>query len=170
MGKFLSTSIGKEVFVVGPEEDEVEGELMVFTELPDLLEYLISKSTGLESEIRVLHGVVTAAETIPQELDFKNIDVYILIDDNVVAEKGVIMSFEDSSAEDLAAIVEDLVLSGGMIPTLAPQNIDNIMLLYGYELYIGLAINPAEIKEDKIERCKLLNYRSVRLKQAIVKE
>lgn len=149
--ELLSYVEGKEVFIVGPEEDEIKGELLVFTGLDNMQEYLLSKGPGVESEIRILHGIVTSAQSLPEDISFRGLQTYILVDDDINVDRGLIITLENDDTESLASIIEDLVLSGGTVTNLQGQDIDNIKILYGYEIDLGLSIDPDNIKDDIIQ-------------------
>lgn len=150
--KYLSQLDGQEIFVAGPEEDEVKGDLQVFTEFEELQKHLLSKGPGIESEIRILHGIVTSANALPEDVNFRGVDTYILVDDDINVDRGLIITFDDTETADLAGIIEDLVASGGTIQGLSGQDIDNIRILYGYELTLGLSVDPDDIDSNKIQK------------------
>lgn len=142
---------GKEVYLVGPEEDEIEDGLLIFLTTESLQEHLLTLTPGIE-DVRVLHGILTKCTSIPNNL--RDRGVFIIIESPTKLDAGYIVSYDGSDTEELGDIIEDLIKTGGSIQNLMPVNIDEISLLYGYELPLGMAINLEDIDEEIIDTCE----------------
>jgi hypothetical protein len=140
-----------EVYIVGADSTVSDwGELTVCGSFEDLLEYLKTKSVGISSDLRVIHGVLTSAKTIPSE--FKSRQPFILVQDPESSDHGILL---DSDSEDdcneLASEIERLMESGEVASFFV--EIDHIYILYGYELNLTLSVDEDDLDEDIIADC-----------------
>ena len=58
-----------EIYVVGTDSAvSATGELTVCESLEELLQHLKTKNVSINSDLRILHGVLTSAKAIPKDL------------------------------------------------------------------------------------------------------
>lgn len=96
-----------EVYVVGADSAvSAGGELTVCGSFESLLEYLKTKSVSINADLRVIHGVLTSARSIPS--DFKNRQAFILLKDPESSDHGILLDSDaENSCSELASEIED---------------------------------------------------------------
>jgi hypothetical protein len=140
-----------EVYVVGTDNTvSTSGELTVCDSLEDLLTYLKSKNISINPDLRVLHGVLTPATVIPKDL--KGRQPFILLVDPDSVDHGIILDSdtEDSCAE-LASEIEEILNSEEGVSFFFEM--ENVFILYGYELSLTLSIDEDDIDEEIVSDC-----------------
>jgi hypothetical protein len=148
--------IGKEVFVVGTDGDVETGDIDVFDTVEELNEHLSRLNPIAESNITVIHGILTSAEYIPDDIGH---GAFVIALDPGDPDTGAIFEVMETDPSKLADIVEDLVTNeGGSIYTAANElgtvTIEDVFIIYGYELTLGYSVSEDEVDEGIIEECK----------------
>jgi len=145
----LSKHLFKEVYLVGVDHTVCDsGELAAFDSLADLLEHLRYKSPSIASDIRVVHGVLTSARSIPGDLGGRT--VFLVVCDSDVPKHGVLLDSDAETPSDLAKEIELVMENPEVIEII---NIDDIFILYGYEINTCLAVDEDDFDEDMIKEC-----------------
>ena len=140
----------KEVYVVSPDSiTEVSGDLAIFDSLEDLLEYLKTKNVSINSDLRVVHGVLTSAKTIPKDLRGKQ--AFIILTDPGVDDHGIVLDSDSEESEELAEEVVGRLEHPEATTWLL--EIEDVFILYGYELTLTLSVDDEDIDEDIIATC-----------------
>jgi hypothetical protein len=147
MDKFLYD----EIFLVGTDSTvTTTGELTVCESFEELLVYLRTKNISVNSDLRILHGVLTSAKTIPKDLMGRQ--PFIILKDPDSKDHGILL---DSSADDnyteLATEIEEALESEEVASFFF--EIDDVYVLYGYELSLALAVDEDDIDEAIISDC-----------------
>lgn len=150
MSTNLNDYEGKSVFVVGTDALKDTGELAVYESFTDLNEHLKMLSPSSEPDILVLHGVLTSANYIPGEIGRH---IYVLVQDPQDREAGCIYETECSRDINLLSEVISDTVAGNDCPC-DNVTIDNVFILYGYELNTGYSVHEDEIDEEVIETCQ----------------
>lgn len=146
----ISQYIGKEVFVVIGSEDEETGDINAFEDWGGLVEFLKKKSPITDAETRVFHGILTLGEFIPSSFHGKS--AFIICIEPFEDSKGNIIESTDGSPEGLAEEIVNIMSFGG--PTYGTKvGIEDVYVLYGYQLEPCLSINDDEIDEEIIAVC-----------------
>lgn len=144
----------EEVYVVGTDGAvSYAGELTICGSFEDLLSYLKTKNVSINSDLRVLHGVLTPAKTIPN--DFKNRQPFILLKDPDSTGHGIMLDADaENDCNELALEIE-MILDAERSEEIASFffEIDHIYILYGYELSLTLSIDEGDLDEEIIENC-----------------
>jgi len=142
----------QEVFVAGVDHITASaGELVVLKSFEDLIDYLSTKSVNVNPDVRVLHGILTSGKAIPQ--DFCGRQVFILIVDPS-SEDGWGLLIDSDSEDDchgLASEIEKLLANEEIAANFV--DIDNVYVLYGYEIPVSLSVNEDDLDEDMIASC-----------------
>lgn len=149
----LSDMLYKEVYIVGVDTTVTpSGELIVCDSYERLLNHLKTKNISICSDLRVIHGVLTSAKSIPKNL--KNQQAFIIIVDQENYWHGVMLDSEsDDDCEALAYEVKS-TLKGNKVANFFFE-IDQIFILYGYELNIVMSVDEDDIDEgDTINTCQ----------------
>lgn len=141
----------QEVFVVGVDHiTAASGELMVLKSFEDLINHLSTKHIGVNSDLRALHGVITSAKAIPR--DFCGRSAFILIVDPEVEGYGLLIDSDaEDNCQDLAAEIEKLLVNEEIAANFV--EIDNVYVLYGYEMSIILSVDENDLDEEMIVGC-----------------
>ncbi len=152
MKKFL----GKEVVVIAGD-DAAFTKISIYENMADASEYLKIKDLEEYYDTKAYHGVLARANALPSELNGK--DCYIIVIGKSCYSdrnwRGYIYSVEtDGNVELLASEVEDVITKDS--PYIYNICIDDIYVLYGYRLQLGLCINDDLFDEETIETCKTI--------------
>lgn len=122
------------------------GELGIYKSFEDLVEYLATKTANINSDIRVLHGVLTSATTIPQ--DFCGRQAYILV--STKDGYGITMdSDSDNDCVELASEIEKLLSE----EETELHSIEDVFILYGYEINVILSVDEGDVDEEMMKMC-----------------
>ncbi len=143
----------EEVYIVGVDTTITpSGELVVCSSYEQLLDHLKTKNISICSDLRVIHGVLTSAKSIPKNLE--NQQAFIVIIDQENYSHGVILDSEsDDNHEELAYEVRSM-LKGNKIANFFFE-MEQIFILYGYELNIVMSVDEDDIDVgDVLNVCK----------------
>lgn len=153
----------KEVYVVGTDSTVSDGgTLMVCGSLEDLMEYLRTKSIGIDYDLRVVHGVLTSAKSIPKDL--KDRQAFILLVDKSADDYGIMLDSDtENNFNELGEEIEKVLVSEEIATFF--YEIDNVYILYGYEMSLCLTVDEDEIDENIIEDCLVIAEQAKKLKE-----
>ena len=160
----LEDNCNKEIFLTYSEEGNnnqhgASVEVFVTTELMVLVEYLKRLTTSLDYDAVVLHGVLTKAASIPRNLRGKK--AFIILEDIYNADQALVLEAGVQSDKGLAEKINALI--DGDDKHLAPLpwrnyavdiDIDDVYILYGYEVSVILSLDEEEIDDEVIDTCK----------------
>lgn len=148
----LKQMVGKEIFLSFDEDDNDAylSEIYVTEELMELVGHMCSLSPQLDPTTKILHGVLTKAHTIPENLRGK--DAFIIMENVDNDKHALILDTEAVSSKELAKEVNDAFLERAQYER--ELGIEKIYILYGYEITTVLSINDEEIDEEIIDVCK----------------
>lgn len=150
----MKNMIGEEVFVVGIDNVIVNsGPLDIFSSYEEVIDHLNGLNPIVDSDTKIVHGVLTSAEILPDTFD--DVKPFIIIKDPDDGEIGSIIEIEDDDkVEDLADRITDLVAGVGNVEVACLPEIDDIFVLYGYEIDVVLSITEDSMDEQQIETGK----------------
>lgn len=158
----LKDDCNKEIFLAYNEENN-EGniaEIYVTKNLMDMVEYLKRLTTNLDCDIKILHGILTEACGIPKNLRGKS--AFIIVEDLYNTDHAIIMDSEAHSDIELANSINAILKYGDHNTNLMTKpEIEDIYILYGYEISIILALDEEELDEEIIETCKKIAKDSI---------
>lgn len=160
----MNEFIGKEVFLVVPEEDTIT-EASFFRSALELDEHLSMIDPIDGPETKILHGILTKADTIPAHIESDS--CYIIVISGIYSNdtiQGIVYQSEcDGDPDILARDIEESVsdINSNMI---ANSTIDEILVLYGYEASTGLCLNRESLDEEVISRCKTIGLKAEELR------
>lgn len=148
----LANSLFEEVYVVAPDSNaSASGYVKVFKSFEDLLAHLKSKNPGLTSDLRVVHGVLTPAEVIPS--DMRERLAFLVIEDPTKPGDGILLDADvDNDYKELAERIEEVLENEDVADFYF--EVEDIFIMYGYELNLVLSVNEDELEEKTIEVCK----------------
>lgn len=140
----------KEVYVVGTDHAvSAGGELAVCSSFETLLNHLKTKNISINSDLRVLHGVLTSARSIPK--DFKDRQPFLLLRDPDSSDHGVLLDADADNCDELAAEIVHVLGSEEMASFFI--EIEHVYILYGYELSLTMSVDEDDLDEDTIASC-----------------
>ena len=140
----------KEVYVVGTDSAvSASGELTVCDSFEALLTHLRTKNISINSDLRVLHGVLTSGRSIPN--DFKNKQPFIILKDPDSSDHGVLLDADSDSCHELAQEIEKALDSEEMASFFF--EIEHVYILYGYELGLAMSVDEDDLDEEIISTC-----------------
>lgn len=158
----------QEVFVVCGNEEEDSGELFVTNNWDDLLTHMKTLSPALDSSARVLHGIIYSAEYLPNS--FNKESVYVIFQNPDDEQQGFVSEADTDSVGGVAADIASIVESETLNVFDAELTIDNIFLLYGYQLQTCMSVDEDEIDEQILQSCEEIVEEADQIAQAIRKE
>jgi hypothetical protein len=140
----------KEVYVVGTDNMvSASGELVVCSSFEKLLDHLKTKNISINSDLRVIHGVLTSARSIPK--DFKNKQPFIMLKDPDKENYGVLLDADGDSCDELGEEIEMTLASEDTAAFFF--EIEHVYILYGYEMSLVMSVDEDDLDEDAIECC-----------------
>lgn len=156
---YMKDYLYKEVYVVGADNQlTVTGELNLYLSFEDLLAYLKTKNVSINSDLRVLHGVLTPAKIIPKDL--KDRQPFIILQDSMIYDQGIIID-SDNNYDELAQEIEEALSNEETAQYFF--EIDNVFILYGYEISLTLSADEDDIDESIIADCLLISDNAKKL-------
>lgn len=139
------------IFIIGIDGTRSTGDIEVCESFQELNEYLGSLNTETETDIIVLHGIISSAKYIPAEIGR---NVYLIIQDPDAPGSGCIYETDYPDSNDLDAIITDIIKAGDDHYQLL--DIDNVFIMYGYQLNTGYSVIEEELDEQVFEECKVV--------------
>ena len=152
----LKDAIRKEIFIVTGSEDEESEEIKVFATWKNLILHLNNMNAAIDSDTRVFHGILSPAEVLPSSFKGKSIFVVCLDPTDKTRTKGCLVESVSDTPADLGEEIES-VISMGESSHAQSIDIDDIYILYGYQLEVCLSINEEEIDEEILHTCKKIH-------------
>jgi len=148
--------IGKEVVVIAGD-DGAFTKINIYENMVDAGELLKMKDLEEHYDIKAYHGILAASNALPSRLDGK--DCYVIVVSKTFYSsrglRGYVYSVEtDDDVELLATEIENIIK--GTTPHIYSLSIDDIYVLYGYRLQLGLCINDDLFDEEAMETCKTI--------------
>ena len=149
----LSNLLYEEVYIVGVDTTTTpSGELTICGSYEQLITHLKTKNISICSDLRVVHGVLTSAKSIPKEL--KNQQAFVIVIDQENHSHGVILDSESDNYRELSYEIRSL-LQGNEIADFFFFEMDQIFILYGYELSVVMSVDEDDIDAGSvIDKCK----------------
>lgn len=148
----LKKHCNKEIFLVYNEEDNNEGppvKIYITSEFMKLVDHINKLVPSLDFGIKILHGVLTNASVLPKNLRGRT--AFVIVDDVTVLDYALISESYAQSDKDLATAINSSLVYNSL-------NIENIYVLYGYEISTILSLNEEELDEEVIDTCqKIVN-------------
>jgi len=141
-----------EVYIVCADEDlDTHGVLMVFERLSRLQGYMSTLNVDHAKQLRVLHGILAPARYLPSSLRGKT--PFLIIQSRTDLEKGMAFEVTSSTVDDLAADISSVVENAGTIALADFEGVDDMSILWGYEVRICLTIDEDELDEEALDGC-----------------
>jgi len=160
----IEDDCNKEIFLAYSEEGNnnqhgASVEIFTTTELMVLVEYLKRLTPSLDHDTVVLHGVLTKASSIPKNLRGKK--AYIILEDIYTADQALVVEAGTPSDKELAEKINAIIDGNDKHFSPVPwrgytidTDIDDVYILYGYEVSVILSLDEEELDDEIIDTCK----------------
>jgi hypothetical protein len=163
---------GEEIFIIcSATSDSPFGVLRVFDGFigPVQVIQALSEYTLAETpDLRVLHGVLRSAEFLPQSL--RSVTAYLVVENKTMEEMGVVIESSADTPEQLAAELSTVLENIDGLDLGGAESIDDLFILYGYEVDICLTIDKESIDEEVIDRAIAISEEAEKTKEVAVSE
>lgn len=163
---------GEEVYIIcSATSDSPFGVLKIFDGFigPNQVIHTLSDYTLADTpDLCVLHGVLRSAEFLPQSL--RKVTAYLVVANKEKEDMGVVI---ESSADTPIQLAEELLTVLKNIEELdlgGASSIDDLFILYGYEIDICLTIDKEGVDEEVIDRAIAISEEAEETKEAAVSE
>lgn len=172
----MEKHVGKTIYLAGytiKSTDFTNSTLNVFTHKKDALHYLNRNTVAILGDLSLLHGTLTRAMCIPNKLH-DNVDIFLVIPRATVELGSCIIQCIDLAY--LQKIVTSIITQNieeedveeliDSVLNLDIQDIENLYVLYGYEIELKYCFNEDAIDEEIIEESKKL-FKQLELRQKV---
>ena len=158
--------LNKPVFLVGNDGTREMGELTVCESFEELNDHLKLRSPASDPNIFILHGIIFSAKYIPGEIEG---EVYIVIQNPADDEMGCIY---ETLCECDAGVISRLVMDkiepkDGLDFSFENVTIDNIFLMYGYELDPGYSVSEEELDDESLHACVISSQNAEKMMREV---
>jgi hypothetical protein len=147
--------LNKEIYLVVDDFD-TNLKARLTSSIEDLHDHLILLEPEDHPDIKVIHGVITKAKYIPGDMKGQKCFIMILdpgcFIDSLDLECTVMESDSGGDSDVLAEEIEDLMDSSSHLMYI--PDIDDVFIIYGYTMEIGLCVNMDSVDEECIDTCE----------------
>lgn len=151
----LEDNCNKEIFIVyDGEQSDLDSaiEIYITSDFTKLIKYIKNLVPNLDFGIKVLHGILTKAYTLPKNLRGKK--AFIIVNDAYNINSVTTIEESDAQSDEDLANAIDVALTTYTVDYITSAEIENVYILYGYELPIVMAIDEEELDEEIINTCQ----------------
>ena len=166
----ITEMLGKEVFVLASDETYhaatcVSRQFFIFDSIEDLRDKLSEISANEADDLKLVHGVLSSASVLP--LDFDDRTAYVIVANPLEDEDCFLVEGGDTT-KHIEEEVTDVMKFG--IGDFFHAGIEDVFVLYGYEIPIGLGVPDDELDEEIIDSCLKVAHDVNELEQLALKE
>lgn len=172
VGKDIEDVLGEAAYVVGRNiVSNIVGPIEFFDSVMDVTGYLDSYSVASEGELRLLNGVVANVLSIPKSIP-NSLEIMLLLPHAYSTDNGIIVEIKtlQQLEEAITSIVKDVIeidesseLSQALIE-INTQKIEDIYVLYGYEIELYYHFDPMEQDEEMVDSAEKV-YKKIKENQ-----
>lgn len=153
--KALDKNIGDEVIIICPKAEDFAnvliGSVEICDQMVEVVDSLLEYPAVDSLDYGVLHGVLTEASSLPPSIP-KGVKAFLLImDENF--EVGGAFEVKSTSILSIAEEIRELVVGSTSDSTIT---IEQIYIIYGYEIKTVLTIDESTTDDEVIAACKEL--------------
>jgi len=169
----ISKFVNKLVFLVcSPEDNEATDEFFITTIWADLITHLNSMEIDADKIPRVLHGLLTYAEFLPDDTEGET--AYLVAEDPDDSE-SILVSSGFSGNDVIKKLTDQIDEAIGeenshYIMSRKELTIDNLFVLYGHALEVTLSVNKDSMDEASIDNCMKLRTEIQAIENAVEKK
>lgn len=151
----LDRTVGDEIIIVCPKAENFDsvliGSVEICDQMVEVVDALLEYPAVDSLDYSVLHGFLTDASSLPASIP-KGVKVFILIMDEA-CEAGGAFEVETTNILSIAEEIRQLVV--GATPD-SGVDIEQIYVIYGYEIQTVLTIDESTTDDEVIASCKEL--------------
>jgi hypothetical protein len=125
------------------------GMMEVFRDIEELNRKLVEYSEEELEDYRVLHGLLASVKVIPK--DFCGLFPYLVVEDLMEPGQGTVVESDADVPQELTVQIEKALSKVSDSDPDVEYTIDDIFVLYGYELTLTQTANLQE--QDRIALC-----------------
>lgn len=152
----LDSSIGDEVIIICPKAEDFAnvliGSVEICDQMVEIVDSLLEYPAIDSLDYGVLHGVLTEASSLPASIP-KGVKVFLLIMDEGF-EVGGAFELKSNNIRTIAEEIRCLVI-GSDTEDIAVA-IEQIYVIYGYEMKLMLTIDESTTDDEVLASCKKL--------------
>lgn len=164
---FAEALLEEDIFLLASDEDEEIGPIHMFNNIDDVEAHLARLNPIIDSNMRLLHGVLTSAEFLPSSFHGKS--AYVVCTDPDESSDAMVIESGALGPKELADELEQFLNGGGGVFATIPD-IDDIFIFYGYEISTCLAPVLEDMDDEAIETCKLIAEEATAIMERAKKE
>ncbi len=145
----LESYCNREIFLVYNTDEhlsDLSAKIYITSELMDAINYINKLTPSLDFRTKILHGILTKATTLSKNLRGKT--AFIITNDIYETQQAAIEESNAQSDKELAESVDMALLCS------QSSDIDDIYILYGYEISIILTLDEEGLDEEVIDTCQ----------------
>ena len=161
--------LNEEVFVIFSDYDTTV-DVIALKSLGETLDYLKSLEPEDHFETKVLHGVFAPADVLPSSMDDNDCFLIVFVPGCGIEDIGLRGNvFETDCAGNpsfLAKEIEDLININDKHLLFNP-GIEDVYVLYGYAVDLGLCISEDSLDEEKADSCKKVVEETMRIRKGV---
>lgn len=163
----ITNYLHRPVFLVGKDGTKETGSLAVYETFSELNDYLSLLSPASDPNVFILHGFISPATYIPGEIEG---EVYIIVGNPKDNEIGCVYeTYCECDAQIISQLVVDKIEpTDGLDYTFDDVTIDDIFIMYGYELNPSYVVNRDEIDSELLSSCSISSRNAEEVKREIV--
>lgn len=158
--------VGEEVYIFTEMSTSVFnlsfGNIFINNYVVEIASYAADCKLNDDKNMGAIHGIIQPATYIPE--DIVDIQVYVLVSDETGQFAATLPMSEGTTADTLANTISSLV--SGFDGDL-PIPIEQIFIVYGYELPVRLLVDEDDADDEKFEQCKRASAAAAGIKEAM---
>lgn len=146
----MSKLFGQEVYVITESSEFEPGDTVIVGDWAELTAALGKYSPMINSDVQVYHGFLNTAMGLPSNLRSRT--PFVIMYDSADLSSAIVYESASETVEDLATEIEEVVNTGADYSI--DVDIDNIYILYGYQLETCISVSEDELDEEQLGTCE----------------
>jgi len=169
----ISKFVDKMIFLVcSPDDNDSSDEFFATTVWSDLITHMNSTEIDADKIPRVLHGMLTYAELLPNNV--RGETAYLVAEDpddpsSILVGAGL---SGDKVIKELTDMIDEAIGDNrtSFMTSQRDLTIDHLFILYGHPLDLSFSVNKDSIDEASIDNCVKLHQEIKLIEKAVKKE
>lgn len=162
ISKDVKDYLGEEVYTLSRSPlTSVVGPLEIFKNTHDVQEYLQANTVVEEGELRLMHGILSTALSIPKSIPAP-LEIFILLPNAYSKDQGIMVEVKNLEIleETINAITQNLIKIDKLseiestLVDIDTQKIEDIYIIYGYEINLYFQFDEEETDEQMVDSAK----------------
>ena len=153
----MNDMLGKEVYVITDSTEFEVADTTIVETWGELRTSLQACDPTVCNETQVFHGHITSAMQLPPSLEGKT--AFIIIYDSNDPSKAVVYESASEDIEAMSIEIEEAIATNSDFDLTI--NIEDIFILYGYQMNVSLAVSEEEVDEELLEACERIAKKAI---------